>query len=248
MQKPEHFIPAATGPFTTLGSRMRRDEVNAAQGRSTQAPYSGGSPARIAKQGTRARLTSTPQGREGRSGRERLVCTIDDVRFIGVTLWTDFRLKAGALDEAWAHHEVGRAAPDFTGAMRDSNAHNGLLTTQESARRHGDDRAFIEDQLAKAREDGLTPVVITHHAPSPRCIRPWFEKSRLNPGFASNLDALIEKYQPVLWVHGHMHDPVDEWVGSTRIIANPHGFSRVEGHTFNPALVVNVPSERHRER
>ena len=37
-RKPEHFIPAATGPFTTLGNRMRRDDVDAAQGRSTQAP------------------------------------------------------------------------------------------------------------------------------------------------------------------------------------------------------------------
>ena len=40
-----------------------------------------------------------------------------------------------------------------------------------------------------------------------------------------------------------MHYPVEEWVGATRIIANPHGYSRVEGHTFNPAFVVNVPSE-----
>ena len=148
--------------------------------------------------------------------------------------------RSGALNEAWAHHEVGRTAPDFTGAIRDSNAHNGLLTTQESARRHADDRAFIKGELATAREDGLTPVVITHHAPSPRCIRPWFEKRRLNPGFASNLDALIEKYQPVLWVHGHMHDPVDEMLGNTRIIAKPHGYSHVEGHAFDPAFVVNV--------
>ena len=170
------------------------------------------------------------------------------MRFIGATLWTDFRLDAGVLGEAWAHHEVGRSAPDFTGAIRDRNAPDGLFTTHESARRHGEDRAFIEDQLAKAREDGLTPVVITHHAPSPRCIRPWFEKSRLNPGFASDLDALIARYQPPLWVHGHMHDPVDEWVGSTRIIANPHGYSRVEGHTFKPAFVVKVSSERHVER
>ena len=84
-------------------------------------------------------------------------------------------------------------------------------------------------------------MVITHHAPSPRCIRPWYEKSRVNPAFASDLDALIEKYEPALWVHGHMHDPVDEWVGEdTRIIANPHGYSRVEGHTFNPTLVLKV--------
>ena len=178
---------------------------------------------------------------------DRSAVTIENVRFIGATLWTDFRL-GGIAGEPWAHHEVGRAAPDFTGAIRDSNAPDGLFTTQESARRHAQDRAFIEGELATTREDGLTPVVITHHAPSPRCIRPWFEKSRLNPGFASNLDALIEKYQPALWVHGHMHDPVDEWVRATRIIANPHGYSRVEGHTFNPAFVVNVPSENHGER
>ena len=179
---------------------------------------------------------------------DRSAVTIDNVRFIGATLWTDFRLEASALGEAWAHHEASQTVPDFIGAIRDSKAPGGLLTTQETARRHGEDRAFIERELGKARDEGLTPLVITHHAPSPRCIRPWYEKSRWNPAFASNLDALIEKYEPVLWVHGHMHDPVDEWVGTTRIIANPHGYSRVEGHTFNPALVVDVPSERHRER
>ena len=186
---------------------------------------------------------------KGRKQKSRkLEGTIDDVRFIGATLWTDFRLKAGVLGEAWAHHEVGRSAPDFTGAIRDRNAPDGLFTTQESARRHAEERTFIETELEKAEAAGLRPIVITHHAPSPRCIRPWYEKSRLNPGFASDLDALIARYQPPLWVHGHMHDPVDEWVGATRIIANPHGYSRVEGHTFNPAFVVNVPSEKHGER
>ena len=159
---------------------------------------------------------------------------------IGATIWTDFRLEASVPGEAWAHHEVGRTVPDFTGAIRDRNAPNGLLTTQESARRHAEDRAFIEGELGEAQEDGLTPVVITHHAPSPRCIRPWYEKSRLNPTFASDLDALIARHQPPLWVHGHMHDPVDEMLGDTRIVANPHCYSRVEGHAFNLSLVVEV--------
>ena len=171
---------------------------------------------------------------------DRGTVTVDNVRFIGATLWTDFRLEASVLGEAWAHHEVGRTAPDFTGAIRDRNAPNGLFTTQESARRHAEDRAFIEAELEKARDFGLTAVVVTHHAPSPRCIRPWFEKSRLNPGFASDLDSLIARYQPPLWVHGHMHDPVDEMMGDTRILANPHGYSRVEGHSFDPALVIDI--------
>ena len=171
---------------------------------------------------------------------DRGALTVDDVRFIGATLWTDFRIEVSIVDEAWAHHEVGQTAPDFTGAIRDRNAPDGLFTTQESARRHAEDRAFIEAELEKARGSGLTAVVVTHHAPSPRCIRPWFEKSRLNPAFASDLDALITRYQPPLWIHGHMHDPVDEMMGDTRMLANPHGYSRVEGHSFDPALVIDI--------
>ena len=165
--------------------------------------------------------------------------TVNDGRFIGATLWTDFLLE-GVAGEAWAHLEVGQGLSDFTGTIRYHGGPDGRFTTRESARRHAEHRAFIEAELKKAERSGLTPVVITHHAPSPRCIRPWFENSRLNPGFASDLDALIARYQPPLWVHGHMHDPVDERLGDTRIIANPHGYRRVEGHSFDPALVLEV--------
>ena len=95
-------------------------------------------------------------------------------------------------------------------------------------------------ELEKAQRSGLTPVVITHDAPSPKCIRPWSKASRLNPGFASVLDAFIMQHQPERCIHGHMHDPVDERLGETRIVANPHGYSRVEGHNFDPGLVIDL--------
>ena len=59
---------------------------------------------------------------------------------IGATLWTDLRLEPSVLGEAWAHHEVDRAMADFTGAIRDRKAPDGLFTTQESARPHAEDR------------------------------------------------------------------------------------------------------------
>ena len=111
---------------------------------------------------------------------DRGAITVDDVRFIGATLWTDLRLE-GVVGEPWAHREVGQSLSDFTGAIRDRNATDGLFTTQESARRHAEDRAFIESELANARDSGLTPVVISHHAPHRKCIRPWFAKSRPEP-------------------------------------------------------------------
>ena len=70
--------------------------------------------------------------------------------------------------------------------------------------------------------------------------RPWYRDSKVNGAFASNLDDLIERYRPRLWIHGHMHDPVDERIGATRIIANPHGFSLTEGADFEPSLIVTV--------
>ena len=66
-------------------------------------------------------------------------------------------------------------------------------------------------------------VVITHHAPSPRSIRPWFEGDPFNCAFASDFDRVIEQYQPELWTHGHMHDPVEESFGRTDLLANPAG-------------------------
>ena len=152
------------------------------------------------------------------------VVTVGHVRFIGATLWTDFLLE-GVAGEAWAHLEVGAGLSDFTGAIRHHAGRDGLFTTRECARRHAEHRAFIERELEGAERSGLTPVVITHHVPSPRSIRPWFAKSRLNPRFASDLDAVIARYQPPIWIHGHMHDRVDEKLGETRVTCNPGGYS-----------------------
>ena len=49
------------------------------------------------------------------------------------------------------------------------------FTTGESVERHRADRAFIDRELEEAEHAGDRVVVITHHAPSPRSIRPWFK-------------------------------------------------------------------------
>ena len=95
-------------------------------------------------------------------------------------------------------HSSSRNISDFIGTIRDRTAPSRLLTTQASARRHAEDRAFIERELREAQAAALTPIVITHHAPGPRCVRPWCEGGTLNAAFASNLDRLIAQHQPPL--------------------------------------------------
>ena len=55
---------------------------------------------------------------------------------------------------------------------------------------------------------------ITHHAPTPRSIAARFHGSALNPAFASNLERLIARYQPALWIRGHMHKGAVAWISA----------------------------------
>ena len=50
---------------------------------------------------------------------------------------------------------------------------------------------------------------------------------------------MIRRFQPALWVHGHVHDAFDYTIGRTRVLANPRGY-RDEARDFTPDLVVEV--------
>ena len=166
--------------------------------------------------------------------------TIEGVRFIGATLWTDFRLD-GVAHEAATHAEAQLRISDFTGAIRQREGTR-RFTTFESVRRHEAERAFIERELASTRETGTTAVVITHHAPTPRSVGPRFHGDPCNGAFASDLESVIARYQPALWIHGHMHDPVDVTLGETRVLCNPAGYDAAanERRGYNPQLCVRI--------
>ena len=167
--------------------------------------------------------------------------TIEGVRFIGATLWTDFRLDGIAAEPG--AHLARLEISDFDGAIK----HRGTnFTTREAARRHATERQFIEHELAGARR---TPsVVITHHAPSGRSIGAQYEGDPTNPAFASDLVALIRRYQPALWIHGHMHERLDYQLGDRRVICNPAGYDAVaaERHGYDPQLCITVEPQEIR--
>ena len=62
----------------------------------------------------------------------------------------------------------------------------------------------------------------------------------LNPAFASNLERIIARYQPALWIHGHMHNGVDVTLGQTRVLANPAGYNSAENPDYDPALCIEL--------
>ena len=67
------------------------------------------------------------------------------------------------------------------------------------------------------------------------------EWNPLNRFFLCDVDDLIERAGPPLWVHGHTHCSMDTQVGRTRIVCNPLGYSGWgENADFDGKLVISV--------
>jgi Icc-related predicted phosphoesterase len=81
-------------------------------------------------------------------------------------------------------------------------------------------------------------VVVTHHAPSGLSTPSEFAgQYDMNGGYRSHLDHLIEDHPNIkLWIHGHMHDPVDYTIGKTRVFSNPRGYLGYETNAKNFVL------------
>ncbi|WP_395019317.1 metallophosphoesterase [Dongia sp.] len=161
-------------------------------------------------------------------------------RVIAATLWTDFSLF-GADRQARMMDEAHRAMNDFQmirtagGLLRTERS----LTPADCLRLHRESRIYLEQELAKPF-DGVT-IVMTHHAPSGRSIPDFRQGDPINAAYASDLEELIERTRPQLWVHGHIHSSADYRIGSTRVICNPRGYFPTHlNPSFDPALVVEL--------
>ena len=142
---------------------------------------------------------------------------LDDVEFIGGTLWADFDQQN---NQTIAHaHEI---IPDF----RRIKVDEGFITPNIMIHEHNACREYIFKALKTS--DCPKKVVITHYLPSFRSIDPRFADSPLNGYFASSLDKLIESHDPQVWIHGHTHASCDYKIGSTRVLCNPFGYLHVE--------------------
>ena len=147
---------------------------------------------------------------------------IDGIAFIGANLWTDMR---GGLDAA-----------AVAGVLRAFDMRG--ISVDELIAIHRRTLAWLETSYPR---DAAQVVVVTHAAPSVRSQHPRFAGSALNGFFTSNLDALVERLSPALWVHGHAHDPFDYEIGRTRVVCHPRGYPG-ENPGWDPyAKILTLP-------
>ena len=137
------------------------------------------------------------------------VKTIDGVRFIGSTLWTDYRLLGWEF-EADCMRAADVYMADHRGAIRKTGKNGGKknFTPQDALQLHKDSAAFIEHVLTFGPDEPT--VIVTHHVPllSAETKNPRFPVDATTAGFMSHLPRLVELAADTgakAWIFGHHH-------------------------------------------
>ncbi|MGO7754666.1 metallophosphoesterase [Rhizobium ruizarguesonis] len=159
---------------------------------------------------------------------------IGGVRFVGGTLWTDFRFLGGDPEPAMVAAQAGMN--DYRRIKFEKRPFRKFRPIH-AYRKHQETRNFIASILRNG--EGRKTVVVTHHAPSFRSIGPELRDDPLSSCYASDLESLILETQPALWVHGHVHRQNDYMIGESRVISNPRGYPG-EGTNFDLRFVIEI--------
>jgi predicted phosphodiesterase len=156
---------------------------------------------------------------------------INGVRFLGCTLWTNFKTDKNLTQEQEMYQ-----AKQFLNDYRVCYYEPGkLLTPQDTLEMHYKSRKWLNKELKKPF-DGKT-VVVTHH--SPILVSNYPDK---NGGFCNVMDNFIKKHNKSInaWFFGHTHFCTDSTIGDIRIISNQNGYLNEDIDGFNEFKVINV--------
>ena len=160
--------------------------------------------------------------------------TIDDVTFIGGTLWTDMNKEdpstlysiKGIMNDFRVIKNSSRVVSfkDQEGRFHERIAN---FCPEDTVEDHKAMLAFIDEST---NDSTKKYVVVGHHSPSKASSHPRYrEEQIMNGAYSSDLsEFILDRPQIKLWTHGHTHDPYDYMIGTTRIVCNPRGYINYE--------------------
>lgn len=169
---------------------------------------------------------------------ERDTKVINDIVFVGGTLWTDMN-KFDPL----TLHAVRDMMNDYR-AINNDKAGFRRLKPADTVERHRLTRDYIE-LVAKENKDKKV-VVVGHHSPSfQSCHEQYKNDYMMNGAYHSDLtNIMLDNPQIKLWTHGHTHHTFDYMIGETRVVCNPRGYHQEYGWSedtgWDPEKVVEV--------
>jgi len=165
---------------------------------------------------------------------ERDTKIIDDIVFVGGTLWTDMN-KFDPL----TLHAVRDTIMDYRATTNDKAGFR-RLKPADTVERHRLTVDYIKLVVSENRDK--TVVVVGHHSPSFQSVHELYRSEHImNGAYHSDLsEIMLDNTNIKLWTHGHTHYPFDYVIGETRVVCNPRGYDGYEDTGWDPNLIIEI--------
>lgn len=160
---------------------------------------------------------------------------IDDVAFIGATLWTDYDNR---------NPLVMATAPNYMADYHQIMCGNRFIKPIDLLGAHNESRKYIFEETVRQHQQGNKTVIVTHHAVTEQSVHEKYKGDPYNSNFYSEMTNDIIDANPTLMIHGHVHDPfnymVQPDVCQTRVVANPRGYVPHEDNGHDLCCQIEV--------
>jgi predicted phosphodiesterase len=162
---------------------------------------------------------------------------IDDVVFVGGTLWTNMNKR-----DPLTMHAIEGMMNDFR-IIRNDKRNYAAMSALDVAIRHDKTLGYIKLIVQEHKDKKC--VVVGHHSPSFQSVHETYQAQTLmNGGYHSNLSEFIMDHPQIkLWTHGHTHHPFDYVIGETRVVCNPRGYEN-DGYSedtgWDPTKILEI--------
>ena len=163
---------------------------------------------------------------------EREAKVINDVTFIGGTLWTDMNNH----DSLTLYHmrtmmndfrviQNSTTPVHFRTQEGEFKTRVGKFSPEDAVAEHVKMKQYIQSVVQGNHDKKY--VVVGHHSPSKQSTHAMYANDTImNGGYSSDMDEFIADHPQIrLWTHGHTHHVFDYVVGETRVVCNPRGYA-----------------------
>ena len=158
---------------------------------------------------------------------------LEGIRFWGATVWTDMDRNNPLTIQAAQGGMNDYNYIKWKRKVTQANGHSywtSDFTPQATSEIHRESLKSLKHSL----QEQVPHFVITHHAPTHMSLDPRYRGDNLNHCYYSDLsNTILDNPHIKTWVHGHLHNPSDYMVGTTRVLCNPRGYYNHESRATN---------------
>ena len=167
---------------------------------------------------------------------ERDIFTLDDVTFVGGTLWTDMNNY-----DPLTLHAVSDMMNDYRMIRHDGLGYT-KLRPAHTVLRHRDTLSYFKTVIDDRKNSKI--VVVSHMAPSYQSIHENYRNDKIMNGayYTELSEFILDRPQIKSFIHGHVHTEFDYYIGTCRVVCNPRGYVGYERDTqendpYQPLLI-----------